>query len=110
MKTEMPPVPKSLPTRQIYRYTLELGHHSVGFMLPRRAEVLTVGKRRGVPSIWFIADSDAPLEMQEFFVARSGIPIPGWCGRECFVGTVEYSVEGTASAVALHVFRRSDGV
>lgn len=70
-------LPSPIPTD--FKFTVDL---------PFDAKVLSVAMQDGKPRMWVLLDTEHKTVPREFFVARTGTPLPAeiaWRGR--FVGT-----------------------
>lgn len=63
----------------------ELGPGQRLYNMPKGAELLSVAIQRGVPTLWFRCDPDAPKESRNLLLIGTGQAFPGnWR----FVGTM----------------------
>jgi hypothetical protein len=92
----------------INRFKLENMHGVLGYTMPIGAEFLYIGHEDAEPYLWFIVETDDPLVMREFFVARGGEEIPAWCTKQTHLASISARTP-QRGWVLLHVFEQTQG-
>lgn len=70
--------------------------------IPRGAQILSAHMQDNMPTIWYLCDTDAPLEDREIAIVATGSAAP-YPAEAHFIGTVLIN----GGSIVAHIFERN---
>ncbi|MDZ4250363.1 MAG: hypothetical protein U0990_09770 [Candidatus Nanopelagicales bacterium] len=75
--------------RQVWKFAIDSPASAAAIVMPRGAEVLSVGVQHDVICLWALVDPNAPYEARSFRIAGTGHLILDAAETDRFLGTIQ---------------------
>jgi hypothetical protein len=88
----------------VWKYPIQ-AHERQQVEMPEGAEILTVQLQGTSAVVWAAVDTEADVEYVDFYLARTGAPIPkDLTGKLSYINTFQFVNPGTGEVLAFHLF------